>query len=61
MESESITWTKCKIEFTESCTLEEKVVRDWITYKEECEDKEVEVCKSVHQGPLVNCLASKCS
>ena len=51
MESVSITWTNCKIEFTESCTMEEKVVGDRITYKEECAEKEVEVCKPVHYIP----------
>ena len=55
VESVSITWTNCKIEFTESCTMEEKVVGDRITYKEECEDKEVEVCKPVHYIPRSSC------
>merc|ERR1711872_434226 len=54
VESVSITWTNCKIEFTESCTMEEKVVGDRITYKEECEEKEVEVCKPVHYIPRSN-------
>jgi len=54
VEETSISWTTCKVEFDESCSTEEKIVGDKITFDKECEEREVKECKPVHYVPRSN-------